>query len=169
MPEVTGQIVETPEGRDLRLVRSLALPIEEAWSFIADSERTALWFGEWEGDGRPGGAIRIRMAFEEDAPAAKARIVACEAPNRLALHTSDEMGSWRLELLLEADGEDESLLGFVHHLDGDTDVGAVGPGWEYYLDMLVAATEDAEPPHFDDYFPALIETYLERAAHPLAG
>lgn len=168
MPEVTGQIVETPEGRDLRLVRSLALPIEEAWKYISDSEHTALWFGEWEGDGRPGGAIRIRMAFEEEGPAAKARIVACEAPHHLVLHTSDEMGGWRLELLLEADGDD-SLLGFVHHLDSRTDVGDIGPGWEYYLDLLVAATEGAEHPHFDDYYPVLRDGYLERAANPLAG
>ena len=30
----------------------------------------------------------------------------------------------------------------------------VGPGWEYYLDMLVAAHGGQPLPSFDDYFPA---------------
>ena len=33
-------------------------------------------------------------------------------------------------------------------------MGEVGPGWEYYLDMLVAAREGASLPKFDTYYPA---------------
>lgn len=158
--EASGRLIATPRGRDLVLVRSLALPIEEAWAFLTDSDRTERWFGPWEGDARTGGSVRIRMRFEESEPAIRARIVACEAPHRLALHTVDEYGSWELDLSLEEDGDEDTLLRFVHHLDSDADVGDIGPGWEYYLDLLVAATEDTERAGFDQYYPALREAYL---------
>lgn len=163
MPEVSGRVIPTGQGVDLVLARALALPVEEAWAYLTDTALTAEWFGAWEGDARPGGAVRIRLMFEEGEPAVRARILACKAPRHLALHTVDEYGSWKLELLLEEDGDD-SLLTFTHHLDADADadVGDIGPGWEYYLDLLVAATEGTEEPHFDEYYPALREKYLNR-------
>jgi hypothetical protein len=39
------------------------------------------------------------------------------------------------------------------------EVGAYGPGWEYYLDMLVAARDDLPAPSFDDYYPAMKPYY----------
>lgn len=158
--EISGRLVVTSRGVDLVLVRSLALPIEEAWAFISDSTLTERWFGPWEGDARTGGSIRVRMRFEESEPAIRAKILACEAPHRLALHTDDEYGSWQLDLHLEEDGDDDTLLRFVHHLDADSDVGDVGPGWEYYLDLLIAATEGTEAAEFDQYYPAMQSAYL---------
>jgi len=35
------------------------------------------------------------------------------------------------------------------------EIGDYGPGWEYYLDMLVAARDDLPTPSFDDYYPAM--------------
>lgn len=158
--EASGRLVKSSHGLDLVLVRSLALPIAEAWEFLTVPSLTERWFGPWEGDGRTGGGIRIRMRFEENGPAVRAQILACDAPNRLALNTVDEYGSWKLELHLEADGDEDTLLRFVHHLDADSEVGEIGPGWEYYLDLLVAATEDTESAEFDQYYPALREAYL---------
>ena len=54
-------------------------------------------------------------------------------------------------------------LSLVRHLDGTdgTDgVGELGPGWEYCLDLLVAAREDAPAVSFDDYYPAM-KPYFE--------
>ncbi len=160
--EATGNVIPTVRGADLVLVRSLALSAEDAWGYLTDTTLTEQWFGPWEGDGRAGGSVRIRMRFEENEPAIRARILACEAPRHLALSTVDEYGSWELELFLEEDGDEECLLSFVHHLDDDSDVGDVGPGWEYYLDLLVAATEGTEQPSFDRYYPALREEYLAK-------
>lgn len=42
----------------------------------------------------------------------------------------------------------------MHHLDDGVDVGSVGPGWEYYLDMLAASRDGSAVPDFGDYFPA---------------
>lgn len=160
--EATGRVLRTDRGRDLILLRSLSIPVEEAWAFLTESALTEQWFGPWEGDARPGGTVRVRMRFEENEPAVRARIVGCTTAEHLALQVADEYGNWNLELFLEEDGEDDSLLRFVHHLEDDANVGEVGPGWEYYLDLLVAATEGTEEPQFDQYYPALSGHFLEQ-------
>ena len=156
----SGGIRSTPRGMDLEIVRSLALPIDEAWQYLVDPALTEEWFGPWEGDGRAGGSVRVRMRFEEEEPAIRIAIVACDPERRLVLHTNDEYGSWELELLLEEDGGFDTILHLIHHLDADAAVGEIGPGWEYYLDLLVAATESTEQPTFDQYYPALSEAYV---------
>jgi len=89
-------------------------------------------------------------------------IVACEARSRLAVSVIDEFGSWHLVAsLVETDGVTE--LTFVQHLDDAADVGSVGPGWEYYLDRLVASRGGAEEPVFDDYYPAQTAYYASLA------
>lgn len=160
MAEATGKLVRTERGIDLVLVRSLALPVDEAWAYLTESELTEQWFGPWEGDGRPGGAIRVRMRFEDHEPAIRIRIIACEALERLVLKAEDEVGGWHLELRVEEDGDD-ALVTLVHHLDDDglDGVGEIGPGWEYYLDLLIAASEGTERPGFDQYYPSLREAY----------
>ncbi|WP_449283196.1 SRPBCC family protein [Leucobacter sp.] len=163
MAEATGKLVRTERGVDLVLVRSLALPVDEAWAYLTESELTEQWFGPWEGDGRAGGAVRVRMRFEDHEPAISIRIIACEALERLVLKADDEVGGWHMELRLEEDGDD-ALLTLVHHLDDDgvDGVGEIGPGWEYYLDLLIAATEGTERPGFDQYYPSLREAYLSQ-------
>lgn len=160
--EASGRVVGGERGSELVLVRSLALTAEEAWAYLTESELTEQWFGPWEGDGRAGGAVRVRMRFEDHEPAISLRIDACEAPGRLVLQADDEVGGWRLELRVEADGDEESLLTFTQQLSAAdlAGIGEIGPGWEYYLDLLVAATEGTERPGFDQYYPALREDYL---------
>ncbi|MBS3183296.1 MULTISPECIES: SRPBCC family protein [Leucobacter] len=159
MTEASGRVVATERGRDLILVRSLSLSDTEAWAHLTESELTETWFGPWEGDRRVGGTVRVRMRFEDHEPEITMKVLACEAPRFLALLSDEEVGAWRLELHLEADGDD-CLLTFVHHLTPDDEVGEIGPGWEYYLDLLVASTEGTERPGFDQYYPELREAYL---------
>lgn len=152
-PAPSGRLVRTPAGRDLELRRTFRAPIEDVWASITESERTARWFGSWTGEPGVGRTIQVRMGFEEGAPAMPMTIVACEPPHRLGIRGTDDFGSWHLEAhLAERDGTTE--LRFVHHLDDAVDVGSVGPGWEYYLDNLVAAREGREPAAFGDYYPA---------------
>jgi len=44
-------------------------------------------------------------------------------------------------------------------LTGTEGVGEVGPGWEYYLDALVASRDGQPAPDFDDYYPAMKEHF----------
>jgi hypothetical protein len=48
-----------------------------------------------------------------------------------------------------------------HHLDEQANSEEIGPGWEYYLDALVAAMNDNPLPNFDDYWPSLASAYAD--------
>ncbi|MEO3888984.1 hypothetical protein [Nonomuraea sp. B5E05] len=43
--------------------------------------------------------------------------------------------------------------------NGTDMAGDVGPGWEYYLDMLVASRDGSPTPDFHDYHPAMQAYY----------
>ena len=160
-----GRLFPTADGRDLVLSRTFRAPIEDVWASVTESDRTARWFGPWEGDAAPGRTIKMQMAYEDQAPWMDVRIDACDPPRRLAVSATDEHGSWRLELLLEhADGRTELRL--VHHLDTNDQIGEMGPGWEYYLDMLVASRDGSPTPSFDDYYPAMKPYYDSLPATP---
>lgn len=135
------------------LARSFEAGIESIWAELTESERTARWFGPWSGDGKPGGTISCRMVFEQGEPVSEMVVDACESPCHLALRAEDEHGNWYLEVDLDESAGTTTLL-LTHHLDEQSQPGMVGPGWEYYLDMLVAAHGDLPLPSFDDYFPA---------------
>jgi hypothetical protein len=107
------------------------------------------------------------MEFEEGSPEGDMEIVACEAPHHLSVRTVDSSGTWHLEAhLSEVDGVTE--LRFTHHLDAGVSVGDVGPGWEYYLDNLVASRDGSARPDFGDYYPAQKEHYLGLEARTAA-
>jgi uncharacterized protein YndB with AHSA1/START domain len=152
----------TPTGRlfgdDLVLTRTFRAPIEDVWASLTDPERTARWFGLWQGDAAPGRTIQVQMAQEEGQPWMDLTIDACEPPRRLALSSMDEHGGWHLDIaLVETAGVTE--LRFTQHLTGTDSVAEVGPGWEFYLDLLVAARENRPAPDFNDYYPAMKEHF----------
>ncbi|GGL28810.1 SRPBCC family protein [Planomonospora parontospora] len=158
-PIPTGRLFRTGDGSDLVLGRTFRASAEDVWASLTEPERTARWFGPWEGEAAPGRTVRVRMAFEEGAPWCDLRIEACDPPRRLVLSMTDEHGSWDVELLLsEADGSTE--LRFVQHLAGEDGLGEVGSGWEYYLDLLAASREGGPRPDFGDYYPAM-KAYFE--------
>ncbi len=158
-PIPTGRLVRTFEGRDLVILRTFRAPIEDVWASITEPERTARWFGPWTGEAGPGRTIHYTMVFEPEAEPAEMTIEACEPPRHLAVRAVDDYGSWHLEAhLSEANGTTE--LRFTHHLDAKARVGEVGPGWEYYLDNLVASRDGTPLPDFNDYYPAQKAYYL---------
>jgi uncharacterized protein YndB with AHSA1/START domain len=153
-PTPTGRVQTTDAGRDLVLTRTFRSPIEDVWASITESERTARWFASWTGEPGAGNTIRYRMTHEEGMDEdADMTIDACEPPHHLAVSAIDDYGTWRLEATLAEDG-DTTVLTFVQHLDEGTTLGDSGPGWEYYLDMLVATHTGSPTPDFDDYYPA---------------
>jgi uncharacterized protein YndB with AHSA1/START domain len=155
----TGRLLRTATGSDLVLYRTFRATPADVWASVTEPDRTARWFGPWKGDAGPGRTIQLQMAYEDGEPWFDVRIDACEPPRRLAVSTVDEAGSWRLELQIEATAAGTTELRLVHHLDSAAGVADFGPGWEYYLDMLVAAREGSPPPSFDDYPPAMTAHY----------
>lgn len=152
-PTPTGRVRTTPTGRELVYVRTFRAPIEDVWASITEPERTARWFADWSGDAGPGKTVDYALVAEEGRPTGRMTIEACEPPTRLRVSTVDVSGRWNIEARLrQVDGGTE--LEFVHRADTDISVGDMGPGWEYYLDRLTAARDDAPMPDFDDYYPA---------------
>lgn len=161
-PHPTGRLVPGAEGHDLVLVRTLPGPIEDAWASVTEPERTARWIGQWEGTGAVGEMVRLQLGFEESSPWMDVRITECEAPVRLRVLTVDEYGSWDLSVeLTDLDGRTD--LRFVMHRVDPAAIGEIGPGWEYYLDQLLASMSGDPLPSFDDYFPGQRE-YFEKQA-----
>jgi uncharacterized protein YndB with AHSA1/START domain len=153
-PRPTGRLL----GSDLVLTRTFRAPIDDVWASLTERERTARWFGPWEGDAAPGRTIKVQMVLEEGRPWMDMTVDACEPPRRLALSAGEPPDRWRLEMVLTP-GADGTELQFTQHLTGTEGVGEVGPGWEFYLDAL-AASRDGEPlPVFDDYYPSMTEHY----------
>jgi uncharacterized protein YndB with AHSA1/START domain len=156
-----GRLVGTADGTELVVSRTFRAGIEDVWASVTEPERTARWYGTWTGEAGTGRTIKVQMAYEDEQPWMEMRIDACEPPRRLALSARDDQNVWRIELRLRhEDGRTD--LDLVHHLEPTDDAGQVGgfgPGWEWYLDNLVAAREGTPLPSFDDYYPAMKEYY----------
>lgn len=153
MKKPTGRL----EGNDLVLTRRFEASIEDVWTSITQSESTARWYGSWTGTPGAGKTIKIKMAFEKDTPESEAHIDACEPPRRLALSTEGEWGV-KIEITLTQTGSTTELR-FVHHLSNAKLARDMGPGWEYYLDNLVAARTGEKLPTFDEYSPSMQAHY----------
>jgi len=154
-PTPTGRLF----GNDLVLTRTFHAPVADVWASLTDPERTARWFGPWKGDAAPGRTIQVQMMHEDSQPWMDLTIDACEPPRRLALSSVHEHGSWHMDMALaESDGVTE--LRFTQHLTDTDGVGELGPGWEFYLDALVASRDDQPAPQWDDYYPAM-KTHFE--------
>ena len=144
---------EERDGRTLLVIeRRLRAPVDDVWAACTEPSRMERWIGTWSGD-PASGSVSFRMTAEgDDVPAEEMDVLACEPPHRFAVRSREpqpfsEDGSgdtalWEMELeLTEADGV--TSLRFVQVLaPGATGIemaANVGPGWEYYLDRLVAA------------------------------
>lgn len=149
-PTPTGRLF----GNDLVLTRTFRAPVADVWASLTDPERTARWFGPWQGDAAPGRTIKVQMVHEEGKPWMDMTIDACDPPRRLALSAVDEHGNWYLDMVL-AESAGVTELRFTQQLTDTEGVGEIGPGWEYYLDALAASRDGRPTPNFDDYYPAM--------------
>ncbi len=159
----TGRVLLTAGGADLILTRTFRAAIDDVWKSVTDPDCTARWFGRWEGDAGPGKYVTLHLGFEKDAAPGQVLIETCRPPHHLAISMKDEHGHWRLELSLEQAG-DVTTLTFVQHLTDITSVGDTGPGWEYYLDMLIASRNGNPLPSFSDYYPAQRDYFVEQVS-----
>lgn len=156
----TGRIEVVDGEHRLVIVRELRAPIEDVWAAVTESERLARWIGTFTGD-PASGLVRFRMTVEEGAPEDDMEIRECDPPHRLAVTARSGDEGWRLELdLVERGGL--TVLTFTQPGIDPASVDSVGPGWEYYLDRLVAAEAGDDPGELDfgrDYYPAMAEHY----------
>jgi uncharacterized protein YndB with AHSA1/START domain len=158
----TGQATDRDGTPAVAFERTFRAPITDVWAAVTESDRLARWIGTWTGD-PASGAIDFRITGEGDGGTeVRYDILACRAPTLLRVRTSTDYGVWDLALeLSEAAGV--TTLRLVQRIEDVTTVADVGPGWDCYLDRLVAAETggDVAAIGFEPYtHPALREHYL---------
>jgi uncharacterized protein YndB with AHSA1/START domain len=167
MTTPTGRI-ETVDGvRRLVVERTFRAPIDDVWAAVVEPGRMARWIGTWTGDPATG-RVAFTMLFEggdPGDPGSETEIHECDPPRRLAVTTHAGPMTWRLELdLSERDGV--TTLVFTQPGIDPGEAESVGPGWEYYLDRLVAVETGGDTADVDferDYYPAMQEHYRAQA------
>lgn len=140
--------------------RTFRAPVEDVWAAVTEPARLQRWIGTWTGDPESG-AVEFTMTAEGDDVAPEPfTIHACEPPRRLAVSSqvATEDGSvqlFHLALDLVRDGGVTTLT-FAQSVSDAAMAESMGPGWDYYLDRLVAAESggDVGSVDFDDYYPA---------------
>ena len=163
--DITGAVVDIDGTPNLVLTRTWNASAAELWRDLTESSRLEKWIGRWEGDPQNGHVDFFMTAEGDDVELERYTIRECDPPRRFAGDTSQQGGSWHLWFELIEKG-DTTMLVFGQRLNPGEDVGSIGPGWEYYLDRLVAVRQgkDAASVAWDRYFPALQPAYEKLVA-----
>jgi len=141
---MTGTLTRfAPDDVELVVTRRFDAPIEEVWASVATSAGTTGWYGPFTRDGE---TAHVTMAFEEGAPVFAMHVDDCTEPTHVELSSEGMHLELRLSVVDSA-----TELALVHHLNNPEHAAMYGPGWEYYLDNLVAARAGAPLPAFGGY------------------
>ena len=147
--------------------------VVDLWSAITDPARLARWYGQVEGDLRPGGAFHLYL--ESDDWDGTGRVEACEPPRRLRITTRESDESWRkgqgvppfdeaIEATLTADGGLTILVievkGMPLHV-----LAAYGAGWQIHAEDLAAYLAGRERSDAEARWHELAPAYQDLAAN----
>lgn len=161
MTDITGTVCDIEGKPNLVILRRFRATADEVWRELTSSDRLERWIGRWEGDPASGHVTFFMTAEDPDASGEDYTILECDRPRRFVGDTSAGAGAWRLWFELAEDSPGDTVLTFGQRLGPEDEVGSIGPGWEYYLDRLVAAHAgvDVATVSWSDYFPALQPGY----------
>ena len=146
--------------------------IDDLWSALTDPRRLARWYGQVEGDLRPGG--EFRLSIESDGWDGTGRVEACEPSRRLLVTTRESDESWRkghgvppfdeaIEATLTADGDQTILVIKVQGMPLDT-IAFYGAGWQIHAEDLAAYLAGRERVDAAARWDKLQHTYQDLAA-----
>jgi uncharacterized protein YndB with AHSA1/START domain len=156
--KATGHYTLKPDGLYLQYDRLFHSPIEEVWFSLTNPTAMQAWIGTYTG--RPEtGAVRFRMTFEgEGAEWQNVSILECAPPHRFLADSGPAPTGIRVFAhLREAAGM--TTLTFGQRLPNTADAATMGPGWDYYLDRLMAAHGGRPLPEWETYYPAFADHY----------
>ncbi len=146
--------------------------LDDLWSAITDPARLARWYGQVEGDLRPGG--KIHLYLESDDWEGTGRVEACEPPRRLLVTTRESDVSWRkgqgvapfdstLEATLTANGDQTLLVIEVKGMPLNV-LAAYGAGWQIHAEDLAAYLAGRERSDTEAQWRELVPAYQNLAA-----
>jgi len=147
--------------------------IDDLWAALTDPARLARWFGQVEGDLRPGGEFRLYL--ESADLDCTGRVEACEPPRRLLVTTRETDESWRkgrgappfdeaIEATLTADGDQTILVIEVQGMPLDK-IAFYGAGWQIHAENLAAYLAGRERGDSEARWDELVPPYQELAAN----
>ncbi len=147
----TGHLCGTSQ---LAWSRTFNAPIGHVWDAVAVPELLDRWYGTFTGDPATG-EVRLFMTAEGDREGSPVRVERCDKPSGYAVRTLGEGPTWVLAVDL-SEIEGFTTLTLVQTFDSADGVDTIGPGWEYYLDRLVAVENGLDPAtiNFDGYHPS---------------
>ena len=137
--------------------------IDDLWSALTDPGRLARWFGQVEGDLRPGG--EFRMYLEADGWEGTGHVQACEPPSRLLVTTKEVTEPYHktMEATLTADGDHTVLAIEVRGMPLDK-IAFYGAGWQIHTENLAAYLAGRERGDTEARWDQLVPPYQDLAA-----
>jgi uncharacterized protein YndB with AHSA1/START domain len=138
--------------------------IDDLWSALTDPGRLARWYGEVEGDLRPGGEFRLRI--EGSGWDGAGRVEECEPPRRLLVSTSEKTEPYdeTIEATLTADGDQTILVIEARGMPLDK-VAFYGAGWQLHAEDLASYLAGRELGDVEARFGELVPPYQALAAN----
>jgi len=146
--------------------------IDDLWSALSDPNRLARWYGQVEGELRPGGEFRLHV---EDADSDfTGRVETCEPPRRLLVTVRETDESYQrgqgvppydeaLEATLTADGDQIILVIEARGMPLDV-IAFYGAGWQIHAETLAAYIAGRQRGDTEARWQALVPPYQELAA-----
>lgn len=146
--------------------------IDDLWDALTDPARLARWYGQVEGDLRPGGEFRTFIAAADIE--GTGRVEACEPPRRLLVRTRETEESYRrgqgvppfdedIEATLTADGDQTILAIEVRGMPLDK-IASYGAGWQIHSENLAAHLAGRAPGDDEARWVELVPAYQDLAA-----
>ena len=147
----------------VRMEDRLDTAIADVWSALTDPSRLARWYGEVEGDLRPGGEYRARL--HASGWKGTGRIEGCEPRQRLLLLTKHVKASYEvaIEVTLAADGRRTILVWEERGMPLDY-LAAYGAGIQVHVEDLAAYLAGRERCDAEARFGELLPAYQDLAA-----
>jgi uncharacterized protein YndB with AHSA1/START domain len=169
---ILGSLRSADGAGIVRIEDTYATGIEDLWSALTDPGRLARWYGQVEGDLRPGGAFHLYVeASEWDGTG---RVDACEPPRHLLVTTRESDESFQkgqgvppfdeiIEATLTADGAQTTLVLEVRGAPLDK-VAFYGVGWQIHVEDLAAYLAGRDRADAEARWTELVPPYQALAA-----
>ena len=170
---ILGSLQSADGAGAVRIEDRFGTGIDDLWSALTDPGRLARWYGQVEGDLRPGGAYRVYI--EANGIENAGRVEACEPPRRLRVTTRETDESYQrgqgvppydevIEATLTADGDQTILLIEVQGMPLDK-IAFYGAGWQIHAENLAAHIAGRERGDTEARWGELVPPYQDLAAN----
>jgi len=146
--------------------------IDDLWSALTEPDRLARWYGQVDGDLRPGGQFRLHV--ESADIDATGRVEECEPPRRLLITNRETEESHlrgqgvppydeAIEVTLTPDGDQTILVIEVRGMPLAA-IAFYGVGWQLHAETLAAYLAGRQPGDPQARWAELVPAYQDLAA-----